>query len=73
MLKAIHEVLYNSVKEKSIYSILDFDMFKRKIAFIIFVYHMWNKNNKKEDNLNIIEQWKRFRNGIIMMRKLQMF
>ena len=62
MLKAIHEVLYNSVKEKSIYSILDFDMFKRKIAFIIFVYHMWNKNNKKEDNLNIIEQWKRFSN-----------
>lgn len=64
MLKAVHEVLYNSTKEKIIYTNSDFDNDKQQIAFIIFIFHMWNKENKQDENLKIVEGWKRFNNMI---------
>lgn len=68
MLKAVLEVLCNSGK-KLAYRYHDFSLniLDTKIdamAFILLVTKLWNKNNNKEDNRELIEKWNQFRNAL---------
>lgn len=61
MLKAVHEILYNTEESRCIYCYNDFDEYK-KIAFVIFVSHFWKNDNESKDNYKIKTEWERFDN-----------
>ncbi len=60
MIKAVFEVLYNS-KDKIVYRYDKFTI-RKSIAFILFVSRLWDKSNRRDDNLCLINKWVQFKN-----------
>lgn len=68
MLKAVFEILCNSGDELA-FSYDDFNIWEKynrihAIAFVLFVSRLWEKNNDKDDNANIVVKWEQFRSAI---------
>ena len=72
MLKSVFEVVCNS-DDKLAYEYDDFKISDKNsrfyaIAFVLFVWKIWDKNNSKSDNAIIVYKWEQFRSAIGNLR-----
>ena len=72
MLKSVFEVLCNSndvlAYEYDNFKISDKNSRFHAIAFVLFVWKLWDKNNSEEDNANIVSKWEQFKSAIDNLR-----
>lgn len=72
MLKATLEVICNSddkiAYRYDVFSVSDILKRKDAIAFVLFISGLWDKDNRREDNVELLQEWHRFKSMLHDLR-----